>query len=137
MSRGRYSLRRALEGVNRKASGGLDLEIDDSYTGKTRPVGTLSGGESFLAALSLALGLADVVQSYAGGFRLDTIFIDEGFGNLDSEALDYAIQALRDLQKGGRLVSIISHVSDLQERIDTRLEISLTRKGNSAKFNFG
>jgi len=100
----------------------------------SRPVGTLSGGESFLAALSLALGLADVVQSYTGGVYLDTIFIDEGFGSLDSDAIDAAMQALIDLQKGGRLVGIISHVPELKERIDTRLEVTAAKSGSAAHF---
>ena len=80
--------------------------VYDAYTGTTRPVNTLSGGEGFLASLSLSLGLADVVQAYAGGIKLDTIFIDEGFGNLDPESLDLALRVLVDLQKEGRLVAL-------------------------------
>jgi len=137
MSKGRFYLRRAAERVDRRTTGGLDLVVDDAYTGKTRPVATLSGGESFLASLSLALGLADVVQSYAGGVRLDTIFIDEGFGSLDSESLDLALRSLIDLQEGGRLVAIISHVEDLKERIDARLEVTASRTGSSARFVIG
>ena len=95
---------------------------------------TLSGGETFLASLSLALGLADVVQSYSGGIHLDTIFVDEGFGTLDPESLDFAMRALIDLQKGGRLVGIISHVPELKERIDARLEIRPTDRGSVAGF---
>jgi len=132
MSRGRYLLQRQRDTLDRRRAGGLDLEVHDAYTGTSRPVGTLSGGESFLAALSLAL--ADVVQSYTGGVYLDTIFIDEGFGSLDSEALDAAMQALIDLQKGGRLVGIISHVPELKERIDTRLEVTATKSGSAARF---
>jgi exonuclease SbcC len=134
MSKGRFHLRRVTEHHDRRKSGGLNLEIDDAYTGTPRPVSTLSGGESFLAALSLALGLADVVQSYSGGMRLDTLFIDEGFGSLDSESLDCALRTLMDLRKGGRLVAIISHVSELRERIDTRLEIIPGTAGSSARF---
>ena len=134
MSKGRYLLQRQQDTLDRRRAGGLDLEVHDSYTGMSRPAGTLSGGESFLAALSLALGLADVVQSYAGGVYLDTIFIDEGFGSLDSEALDAAMQALIDLQKGGRLVGIISHVSELRERIDARLEVKSGKAGSTASF---
>lgn len=134
MSRGRFLLRRVTEQADRRTAGGLNLEVDDGYTGKTRPVSTLSGGESFLAALSLALGLADVVQSYSGGMRLDTLFIDEGFGSLDTESLDLALRALIDLQKGGRLVAIISHVPELRERIDTRLEVIPGRSGSTARF---
>ncbi|MBN2442730.1 MAG: hypothetical protein JXJ04_15345, partial [Spirochaetales bacterium] len=134
MSKGRFLLRRVMEREDKRTSGGLNLEIDDAYTGKSRSVATLSGGESFLAALSLALGLADVVQSYAGGIRLDTLFIDEGFGSLDSESLDYALRALIDLRKDGRLVAVISHVTELRERIDTRLEIIPGKTGSTTRF---
>lgn len=134
MSHKRYSLRRSSEGSDMRKGGGLDLMVDDSYTGMARPVSTLSGGESFLASLSLALGLADVVQTYAGGIKLDTIFIDEGFGTLDPEALDLAFRALVDLQTGGRLVGIISHVPELKERINARLEVIPGRKGSRARF---
>ncbi len=134
MSNRRYTLQRRSERSDRRTSGGLDLEVNDSYTGTTRPVSTLSGGESFLASLSLALGLSDVVQSYAGGIHLDTIFVDEGFGSLDPEALDLAFRALADLQHAGRLVGIISHVPDLRERIDTRLEVTGNRSGSKARF---
>lgn len=134
MSNRRYSLRRSGERTDRRIAGGLDLEVLDAYSGRERPVSTLSGGESFLASLSLALGLADVVQSYAGGIRLDTIFVDEGFGSLDPESLDLAFRALVDLQRGGRLVGIISHVPDLRERIDARLEVMPDRRGSKARF---
>jgi exonuclease SbcC len=136
MSRGRYHLQRTLERSRSNAAGGLELEVFDTYTGMARQVSTLSGGESFLAALSLALGLADVVQSYAGGMHLDTVFIDEGFGTLDPESLDLAMRALIDLQKGGRLVGIISHVPELKEIIDARLEVRATKKGSTARFMF-
>lgn len=114
-----------------------EMEVFDEYTGYARPVATLSGGETFLASLCLALGLADVVQSYAGGIHLDTILVDEGFGTLDPEALDMALKALLELQKGGRLVGIISHVPELRERIDARLEVTKDRQGSSAKFCVG
>jgi exonuclease SbcC len=135
MSNGRFEMHRALTSSDLRSSGGLDLQIFDSYTGTSRPVTSLSGGESFLAALSLALGLADIVQSHAGGIRLETIFIDEGFGSLDAEALDLAFQALSNLGLGGRLVGIISHVTELRERIDTRLEVLCNKKGSSTRFN--
>jgi len=137
MSRGRYQLLREQEVSDRRVAAGLALAVQDHYTGDTRPVGTLSGGESFQAALSLALGLADVVQSYAGGIRLDAMFIDEGFGSLDSEALDLAMRALEDLRAGGRLVGIISHVPELKERIDARLEVTAGKSGSQARFVVG
>ncbi|CUH95726.1 hypothetical protein P22_1806 [Propionispora sp. 2/2-37] len=137
MSRGRYYLQRTMERTRKNAAGGLELEVFDQYTGLARAVGTLSGGETFLASLSLALGLADVVQSYAGGIHLDTILIDEGFGTLDPETLDFAVRALLDLQRGGRLVGIISHVPELKERIDARLEISRAGTGSRAEFKVG
>ena len=135
MSGGRYQFR-DMQGVKKGfKKAGLDLEILDSYTGKARPVETLSGGESFLASLSLALGLAAVVKNTAGGIKLDTIFIDEGFGSLDSETLDFAINALTELQTdSGRLVGIISHVEELKNRIPARLEVIKIKLGSTAKF---
>ena len=139
MSRGRFRLLRAA-GTHQ---GGLDLEVEDSYSGTSRTIDSLSGGETFLASLALALGLADIVQSYSGGIRLDTIFIDEGFGSLDAETLEYAMQALLSLQEGGRIVGLISHVPAMQEQIPTRLEIVSqrpaaaaegTRPGSTARF---
>lgn len=121
MSRGRYQLMRR-EQAGRGASG-LDLDVMDEYTGQQRAVATLSGGESFMAALALALGLSDVVQAYAGGIRLDTLFIDEGFGSLDAESLELAIRTLVDLQAGGRTIGIISHVSELKEQMSLRVDV--------------
>ena len=116
--------------------GGLDMDIFDNDTGVSRPLETLSGGESFLASLSLALGLSDTVQDYAGGIHLDTMLIDEGFGTLDSETLDTAMKALMQLQKHGRLVGIISHVEELQQSIPVRLEVrKLPHGGSTAAFN--
>lgn len=135
MSRGRYSLSRTGDVLDARRENGLNIEVTDSFTGVARPVKTLSGGELFLASLSLALGLSDVVQAYAGGIRLDTILVDEGFGTLDSEALDMAIRTLTDLQKGGRLVGIISHVSELRERITARLEVIPGQRGSKAVFH--
>jgi hypothetical protein len=134
MSKGRFTLHRAATRTDMRCSGGLDLEVQDSYTDTSRLVATLAGGESFLASLALALGLADVVQAYAGGIRLDTVFVDEGFGSLDPESLDLALRALIDLQTGGRLVGIISHVPELKERIDVRLEVSAGQQGSTARF---
>ena len=137
MTRGRYRLRRREDRSDKRKGAGLDLEVIDGFTGEARPVQTLSGGETFLASLSLALGLADVVQSRAGGIHLETLFVDEGFGTLDPETLDLAIKALLDLQAGGRLVGIISHVPELKESIDARLAIIPTDKGSRAQFHIG
>lgn len=134
MTQGRYLLSRTDELQRKNKQSGLELEVYDNYTGKSRHVKTLSGGESFKASLSMALGLSDVVQSYSGGVQLDTMFIDEGFGTLDQESLDSAISCLIDLQKSGRLVGIISHVQELKERIDTRLEVHSTNTGSETKF---
>lgn len=137
MSRGQYQLQSG-ERLNGNKQGGLDMEVFDNYSGYSRPMATLSGGESFLASLSLALGLSDVVQSYAGGTRLDTMFIDEGFGTLDSETLDVALKALFSLQRSGRLIGIISHVEELRSRIPARLEVKKSRSGGSrAEFVIG
>ena len=138
MSKGRYSLRRTLERRTARSAGGLGLEVFDMYTGRERSVTTLSGGEGFMASLSLALGLADVVQAYAGGIHLDTMFIDEGFGALDPESLDLALDTLITLQRdSGRIVGVISHVPELEERIDARLKIEMTDTGSSTRFIVG
>ena len=134
MSRSRFHLSRVFAGADRRHAGGLDLEVYDAHTGKSRSVSTLSGGEGFLASLALALGLADVVQERTGGIRLEAIFVDEGFGTLDPESLDLAMRALMDLQEGQRLVGIISHVPELKETIDVRLEVTPSRRGSSARF---
>lgn len=135
MSRHRYELQRSQAWDDKRVKQiGLDIEVFDNFTGYARPANTLSGGETFLASLSLALGLADVVQAYSGGIHLDTMFIDEGFGTLDSETLDFALKALLELKQGGRLVGIISHVPELRERIDTRLSIRKTDRGSTASF---
>ncbi len=134
MSKGRYRLERTERRFGGKAAAGLNLEVYDAWTGIARPVATLSGGETFMAALSLALGLAEVVQAHAGGIRLETVFVDEGFGSLDDESLDLAIAALMGLGEDGRLVGIISHVSELRERIDARLEVTADKTGSRARF---
>jgi len=134
MTGSRYYLRRKEEKGKGRAQQGLELEVYDNYTGKARHVKTLSGGEGFKASLALALGLADVVQAYSGGISLDTLFIDEGFGSLDPESLDSAVQCLIDIQKTGRLVGVISHVSELKERIKSVLEIISKKEGSFAIF---
>ncbi|MFN1549438.1 SbcC/MukB-like Walker B domain-containing protein [Vibrio natriegens] len=131
MSKGRYILARKTEGFKGAAGRGLDLVVEDGYTGKMRDVATLSGGESFMAALALALGLSDVVQSYSGGIRLDTLFIDEGFGSLDPESLDLAIHTLVDLQQTGRMIGVISHVSELKEQMAQRIDVEPSRVGST------
>ncbi|WP_227395442.1 AAA family ATPase [Jeotgalibacillus aurantiacus] len=136
MSSGRYELARKEDRSKGNKQSGLELLVWDHYTGQTRHVKTLSGGEAFKASLSLALGLADVVQSYAGGVSLETMFIDEGFGTLDPESLDQAIESLMEIQAGGRLVGVISHVPELKERIDARLEVTSTNTGSSTRFLF-
>lgn len=134
MSGGRYELSRREGRDDLRKRGGLDLDVFDAYTGQGRPANTLSGGESFLASLSLALGLADVVQEYAGGIRLDAMFVDEGFGTLDAESLDLALKTLTALQGADRLVGIISHVGELEERIPAKLRITKTDRGSKAAF---
>ncbi|WP_299806517.1 SMC family ATPase [uncultured Shewanella sp.] len=130
MSKGRYRLLRKEERAKGNKASGLELEVEDAYTSKVRPVATLSGGESFMAALSMALGLSDVVQAYAGGIKLDTLFIDEGFGSLDQDSLDLAVRTLMDLQSSGRMIGVISHVSEMKEQIGTRIDINKTAVGS-------
>jgi exonuclease SbcC len=131
MSRGRYQLYRSNGVAGSRQLAGLELEVEDSFTGKNRPVATLSGGESFMAALALALGLSDIVQSYAGGIRLETLFIDEGFGSLDPESLELAIRTLIDLQSTGRTIGIISHVNELKDQMALRIDVNVSKRGSS------
>ena len=131
MSRGRYHLLRAEIPRDGKSTGGLDLDVIDDYCGERRPAFTLSGGESFLASLSLALGLSDVVLAQSGGRYLDCIFIDEGFGTLDGETLDFALNTLIELHQSGRVIGIISHVAELKERIPSRIEIVANKEGST------
>ncbi|MCI6693938.1 MAG: AAA family ATPase [Clostridium sp.] len=134
MTNSRFELLRKEEVGDKRKGQGLDLEVYDNYTGKSRDVKTLSGGESFKASLAMALGLSDVVQRYSGGIQLDTIFIDEGFGTLDPESLDIAIETLIDLQDNGRVVGIISHVQELKDRIEVKLEVTSTNQGSKVEF---
>ncbi|MGA7742976.1 MAG: SMC family ATPase [Polyangia bacterium] len=135
MSDERYRLQRVRDEENRRVAAGLNLEVLDGYSGKTRPVDTLSGGESFQAALSLALGLADVVQQHSGGVKLDTVFVDEGFGSLDPNALELAMRCLEDLRQTGRLVGVISHVAEMKERIrDAQLRVTNVHGVSEARF---
>jgi exonuclease SbcC len=130
MSRGRYHLRRSETVEDGRKGAGLDLEVTDDFTGLHRPASTLSGGETFLASLSLALGLSDVVLAQSGGRYLDTLFIDEGFGTLDAETLDIAMDTLVRLNEQGRMVGIISHVSELKEQIPRQLQVIAGRSGS-------
>ena len=127
MSSGQYELVRRKENKSRVGKTGLELDVVDHYNGTVRSVKTLSGGETFHASLSLALGLSDEIQSSSGGIQLDTMFVDEGFGSLDEDALDQAIRALKDLSQGSRLVGIVSHVAELKERIDKKIIVTKKR----------
>ena len=134
MSRNRYSLERSDYTGGGRGKQGLDLAVMDAFTGQSRPANTLSGGETFLASMALALGLADVIQSYAGGIHMDTMFIDEGFGTLDPDTLELAMETLLQLQSSGRLIGIISHVPELKSRIPAHLEVTRGDDGSTAKF---
>lgn len=131
MSGGQYELKRRTEAENNRSQSGLELDVIDHYNGSERSVKTLSGGESFKASLSLALGLSDEIQASAGGVRLDTMFVDEGFGSLDDESLAQAMKALSSLAEGNRLVGIISHVNELKDRIDKQIIVRKDKTGGS------
>ena len=131
MSSGQYELKRRTEAENNRSQSGLELDVIDHYNGTQRSVKTLSGGESFKASLSLALGLSDEIQSSAGGIRLDSMFVDEGFGSLDEESLSQAVKALSSLADGNRLVGIISHVGELKERIESQILVTTDKSGGS------
>ena len=131
MSGGQYELVRRAVADSYRSQSGLELNVIDHYNGTERSVKTLSGGESFKASLSLALGLSDEIQSSAGGIRLDTMFVDEGFGSLDEDSLQQAMKALSGLSESNRLVGIISHVSELKERIDKQIVVTKEKSGGS------
>ncbi len=133
MSGGRYEMHRMKEVSDGRVKDNLEIEVMDYYTGKPRSVRTLSGGESFKASLALALGLSDVIQSMNGGIKVDTLFIDEGFGALDGESLDQACNTLNALVENNRLIGIISHVPELRERITRQLVVDKTGSGSSVK----
>jgi exonuclease SbcC len=130
MSGGRYTFLHSDVQGRHGARGGLGLDVLDEYTGARRPTKTLSGGESFMASLALALGLADVVTAESGGVQIDTLFVDEGFGTLDPRALDAVMTVLDELRRGGRTVGVISHVEELRTRIPSRLEVLTGRDGS-------
>lgn len=128
MTEGRYVLLHAEKAANKRSQAGLEVEVLDHYTGKSRSVRSLSGGEAFKASLCLALGLSDVIQAHAGGVRIDAMFIDEGFGSLDDRSREQAVAVLQRLSYGDRLVGIISHVSELKESIDKKI---IVKKGSA------
>ena len=131
MSGGQYELKRRKEAENNRSQSGLELDVIDHYNGTERSVKTLSGGESFKASLSLALGLSDEIQSSAGGIKLDTMFVDEGFGSLDDSTRDQAMRVLNDLAGDDRLVGIISHVNTLKDSIERKLVVKRGLQGSS------
>ena len=131
MTGGQYELKRRREAAGSRGQSGLEMDVIDHYNGTERSVKSLSGGESFQASLALALGLSDEIQSSAGGIRLDTMFVDEGFGSLDEDTLDQAIRALTALTQGRRLVGIISHVAELRQRIDRQIVVKKDPTGGS------
>lgn len=131
MTDGQYDLVRRKEALNKQGQSGLDLNVIDHYNGSERSVKSLSGGESFKASLALALGLADEIQSSAGGIKLDTMFVDEGFGSLDEDSLSQAMKALTSLADNNRLVGIISHVGELKQRIDKQILVTKDKSGGS------
>ncbi|MBO1266966.1 AAA family ATPase [Arthrobacter cavernae] len=133
MSDGRYTLQHSDAKAARGAKSGLGLEVVDEWTGQRRDTSTLSGGESFMASLSLALGLADVVQQEAGGVDIETLFVDEGFGSLDEQALEQVMDALESLRDGGRVVGLVSHVSEMKQRIGSQLQVIKGRNGSTVR----
>lgn len=132
LSEGRYSLQVSSDKKAGGAYSGLDLEVTDTYTGSTRTVESLSGGETFLTSLSLALALSDVIAEHSGGYQMDALFVDEGFGTLDSDKLELALQTLTGLNSGSRrMVGIISHVETLKERVPARVQIAVSQAGST------
>ena len=133
MTNGRFMLYRKVDKTKGRAQQGLDMEIFDFETGKRRDVKTLSGGETFKAALSLALGLADAIENKVGNITIDTLFIDEGFGTLDEESLHQAIEILLELNSDNKSIGIISHVQELKDIIPTKLIVTKSDNGSSVK----
>ncbi len=131
LSNGQFELRRSDRLEKHAKQSGLGLDVYDAYTDQLRDVKTLSGGEKFNASLSLALGMADVIQSFQGNIQIETMFIDEGFGSLDEEALNKAIDTLIDLQDSGRMIGVISHVAELKAAMPAVLHVEKTLSGHS------
>lgn len=132
MSGGQYELKRRIEAENNRSQSGLEIDVIDHYSGCERSVKTLSGGESFMASLSLALGMSDEIQSNAGGVQIDSMFVDEGFGSLDEQALQQSVRALMGLADGKRLVGVISHVAELKDQIDRQIVVTKSPSGDSS-----
>ncbi len=137
MTDNQYELRRRRHADNARSQSGLDLDVLDHFNGSVRSVNTLSGGEKFMASLSLALGLSDEIQSASGGIRLESMFVDEGFGTLDDESLQQALKALQSLAESDRIVGIISHVSQLADQIDRQIVVTKTQTGSHAEIVLG
>ena len=137
MSDGQYELYRQEDSVGKKSNNFLDLEVLDNYTGHRRPVGNLSGGESFKASLSLALGLSDTVSSNLGGIQMDALFIDEGFGTLDRRSMESAMDILINLSGTNKLVGIISHREELMENIPQQIRIRKYKDGSQITVDTG
>ena len=131
MTNGHYELKRVEQPKDQRKQSGLDLNVIDHYNASERSVKTLSGGESFQASLALALGLSDEVYSSSGGIRVDTLFVDEGFGSLDDESLNQAMKALASITEGNRLVGIISHVNELKSKIDKKIIVKKDKENGS------
>ena len=137
MSGGQYELYRQEDSPGKKSNNFLDLEVLDNDTGRRRPVGNLSGGESFQASLSLALGLSDTVASNLGGIQMDALFIDEGFGTLDRKSIDQAMEILMNLTGTNKLVGIISHREELKENIPQQIKVRKTKDGSQITLERG
>ena len=137
MSEGQYELYRQEDSVGKRSNTFLDLEVQDNFTGHRRPVGNLSGGESFKASLSLALGLSDTVSSSLGGIQMDALFVDEGFGTLDRKSLDNAMNILTTLSDASKLVGVISHREELIENIPQQIRVSKTKEGSKITVETG
>ena len=133
MTNGRFELVKHDGDSNLKSHSGLDIDVFDNYTGKQRSVKSLSGGESFKASLCMALGLSEVIQCNAGGVKLESMFVDEGFGVLDNESLEQAIEVLNSLSESDRMVGIISHISELKDRIDKKIVVKKGSAGSTVE----
>ena len=137
MSDGQFELYRQKDSIGKKSNNFLDLEVLDNYTGHRRPVGNLSGGESFKASLSLALGLSDTVSSNLGGVQMDALFVDEGFGTLDRKSIGSTMDILRNLTGSNKLVGMISHREELVDSITQKIIVNKTMKGSHITIDLG